>query len=898
MTNLMDTHDGAGYPIPHIAEIVASETNPPWHARHPIASYAEMSDFEHINEENEISREDIANSIRKFEELSKQLEERNGNNDEEPIYDGVHYEDRRMSLIDDLEYGRGIPLSYSLEDITAHGDDAALPVSEEERSKSDGETEELLIQREEEPINEEVRSKSDGEQGEEDDDDAVPLKIQAVAMNKGCKLLLSNSWLKTVPAEVWDLTHLTELDLSANYLKKISKSIGNLSLLKKLRLNHNQLSVLPKEIFTLTRLTALLLNNNSLKAIPKDIKNLTKLKTLDLSSNQINEIATKDGGLLHLTSLIELRLRNNSLTSVPIAIADTLTNLQVLWLEGNPLPLPKSITKKPANVLLSYIKDHPQSKGKSAEPIKPRTLRKSPPVVGIPGKSNIPHPKKDMQIIAEKELKKRKREQLEEMRKHMEVEKKVKLLEHELMLANAKALKFEEEVRKVEEQKLQEPPPASPIQQQFTPQPPQLSHSQPPSPFNISPIQFSQLPPHMPRQHGIVNSNNKQVEKNMSPHNFEWEIPFKELAFGPRIGRGGYGEVYRGMWGGTEVAIKMLFTDNMSAKLITDLRNEVELLCKLRHPNIVLFMGACTEPETPCIVTEYLGRGSLANILGDESVDIDWGLRLQIGIDCARGMAYLHSRHPVIIHRDLKTDNLLVDDNWSVKVADFGLATVKSRTFAKTMCGTTGWVAPEVLAEEGYTEKADVYSFAIILWEMLTRQIPYAGKNTMQVVRSVDRGERLSIPDNCPPDYAQLITDCWATDPAKRLSFAEILPRIEKMRANYLMQKAQEARAPTPLVTEPMALDGVSKLNDNNSSNNNNNNAAVAHTSTDNTATRPMSVDDLSKQNNNNNNNNTTTTNTSSNSNNNNGNNNNTISNNSNSNSSSNNSTSIQGSLT
>jgi serine/threonine protein kinase len=329
--------------------------------------------------------------------------------------------------------------------------------------------------------------------------------------------------------------------------------------------------------------------------------------------------------------------------------------------------------------------------------------------------------------------------------------------------------------------------------------------------------------------------HNKPVEKGGSSpaNNFEWEIQYSELTFGPRIGRGGYGEVYRGMWSGTEVAIKMLFTDNMSAKLITDLRNEVELLCKLRHPNIVLFMGACTEPETPCIVTEYLGRGSLANILLDESVEMDWGLRLQIGIDCARGMAYLHSRHPVIIHRDLKTDNLLVDDNWQVKVADFGLATVKSRTFAKTMCGTTGWVAPEVLAEEGYTEKADVYSFAIILWEMLTRQIPYAGKNTMQVVRSVDRGERLTIPDYCPPDYAQLINDCWNTDPAKRLSFAEVLARMEKMRTSYLQEKKdkealQHVQAAEPAAgAKPMSADGANAAEHNvNVNDNNGNNAA------------------------------------------------------------------------
>lgn len=126
------------------------------------------------------------------------------------------------------------------------------------------------------------------------------------------------------------------------------------------RLNHNQLSVLPKEIWGLTRLTALLLNNNSLKAIPKDIKNLTKLKTLDLSSNQINEISPKDG-LIHLTSLIELRLRNNLLPSIPTILADSMTHLQVLWLEGNPLPIPKSIIKKPASVILSYIKDHPNS---------------------------------------------------------------------------------------------------------------------------------------------------------------------------------------------------------------------------------------------------------------------------------------------------------------------------------------------------------------------------------------------------------------------------------------------------------------------------------------------------------------------------------------------------------
>lgn len=520
-------------------------------------------------------------------------------------------------------------------------------------------------------------------------------------------------------------------------------------------------------------------------------------------------------------------------------MVEAMTNLQILWLDNNPLSsIPKSILKKPANVILSYVKEHPNARksSKPMEPVfQPRNLRKSPPVV--PGKSVVSHGKKDIHIIAEKELKKRKREQLEEMKKHLEVEKRVKLLEQELMIANAKAQKFEEEVRKVEEQKQMDPPPPSP---QMLPLP---------SPTTS----FAPFPPHVPRQQGVVNNTNQNTNNKSEPSSvksssstFEWEIPFKELTFGPRIGRGGYGEVFRGMWGGTEVAAKMLFTDNMSAK-ISDLRKEVELLCKLRHPNIVLFMGACTEPETPCIVTEYLGRGNLANILLDESIEIDWGLRLQIGIDAARGMAYLHSRNPVIIHRDLKTDNLLVDDNWQVKVADFGLATVKSRTFAKTMCGTTGWVAPEVLAEEGYTEKADVYSFAIILWELLTRKIPYAGKNTMQVVRSVDRGERLAIPDYCPPEYAQLISDCWATDPAQRYSFVEVLQKMEKMRMEYLQEKAntqlsiaREVKAELLLIEKEKAenQDG----NNNTANNNSNNTGGDANNTTTTTTTVATTV--------------------------------------------------------
>jgi len=736
----------------------------------------------------------------------------------------------------------------------------------------------------------------DVDDDESDEEDDVPLRIQTAANNKQPKLSLSNCWLKIIPVEVFSLLELRDLDLSANHLKKVSKSIGQLVHLKRLRLNHNQLTTLPKELYNLPRLTTLYLNNNNFKIVPKEISKLTTLKLLDLSFNQITDISPQTS-INQMNNLVELRLRYNQLSSLPSNMLEA-THLQVLWLEGNRLPLNKSVLKKSPSEIFSFLKHYkPPTKKVHEKHQKPgQDTHKSPPSIDAASTIAV------AQVFAQKEMdtKKRKKENLVDIKKQqIEAEIKLKQLEEELLIANAKATKFEEEAAVLQQHFNNQPvtttttgtttatggpqvvanlpqillnqphlwdqqqnpnsppnlitPPTSisPIlngQQVVnslsqisllspttnnppSPIPPHLvQNSQPQSPTNIVQQQQQQSPNQQTPLHQIPVQQQQvhiiqpiiqqppqqqqliehQFAVPISPANiqpqhidenkpFEWEVPLSEISLGVRIGRGGYGQVFRGNWRGTEVAVKMLFNDNVNLKLIIDLRKEVDLLCKLRHPNIVLFMGACTEPASPCIVTEFLSRGSLANILLDETIEMDWGLRLQLGFDCARGMTYLHSRNPIIIHRDLKTDNLLVDDSWQVKVGDFGLATVKSHTFAKTMCGTTGWVAPEVLAEEGYTEKADVYSFAIVLWELLTRLIPYAGKNTMQVVRSIDRGERLPIPDWCPPNYAKLINRCWDTDPTNRPSFPEILPIMENMISEFQIGKKEAIAQGKPI---------------------------------------------------------------------------------------------------
>ncbi|KAG7943359.1 hypothetical protein I3843_15G034200 [Carya illinoinensis] len=257
----------------------------------------------------------------------------------------------------------------------------------------------------------------------------------------------------------------------------------------------------------------------------------------------------------------------------------------------------------------------------------------------------------------------------------------------------------------------------------------------------------------------------------------EWEIPWEDLRIGERIGIGSYGEVYRADWNGTEVAVKKFLDQGLSGDALV----QVEIMLRLRHPNVVLFMGAVTRPPHFSILTEFLPRGSLYRLLHRPNSPIDEKRRMRMARDVARGMNYLHTSHPPIVHRDLKSPNLLVDKNWVVKVCDFGLSRMKHNTFlsSKSTAGTPEWMAPEVLRNEQANEKCDVYSFGVILWELSTLRIPWKGLNPMQVVGAVGfQNRRLEIQDDVDPAVAQIIHDCWQTDPQLRPSFAQLYSRL------------------------------------------------------------------------------------------------------------------------
>lgn len=155
-----------------------------------------------------------------------------------------------------------------------------------------------------------------------------------------------------------------------------------------------------------------------------------------------------------------------------------------------------------------------------------------------------------------------------------------------------------------------------------------------------------------------------------------------------------------------------------------------------------------------------------------------------MALDVAKGMNYLHSSHPTIVHRDLKSPNLLVDKNWVVKVSDFGMSRLKHHTFlsSKSTAGTPEWMAPEVLRNEPSNEKCDVYSFGVILWELATMRVPWSGLNPMQVVGAVGfQNRRLEIPKDVDPQVASIISSCWDSDPSKRPSFSQLLSPLKQL---------------------------------------------------------------------------------------------------------------------
>ncbi|KAK9060622.1 hypothetical protein SSX86_021328 [Deinandra increscens subsp. villosa] len=290
----------------------------------------------------------------------------------------------------------------------------------------------------------------------------------------------------------------------------------------------------------------------------------------------------------------------------------------------------------------------------------------------------------------------------------------------------------------------------------------------------------------------------------------EWTIDLRKLSMGPAFAQGAFGKLYRGTYNGEDVAIKLLEkpeNDMDRAQLMEQqFQQEVMMLARLKHPNIVRFIGACRKPMVWCIVTEYAKGGSVRQFLTKrQNRSVPLKLAVKQALDVARGMEYVHAFG--LIHRDLKSDNLLISADKSIKIADFGVARIEVQTEGMTPeTGTYRWMAPEMIQHRPYTQKVDVYSFGIVLWELITGMLPFQNMTAVQAAFAVvNKGVRPTIPPDCLPVLCEIMVRCWDANPDVRPPFTEVVRMLEHAETE-IMTTVRKARFRC-CMSQPMTTD-------------------------------------------------------------------------------------------
>uniref|UniRef100_A0A8C2ZX27 Mitogen-activated protein kinase kinase kinase n=1 Tax=Cyclopterus lumpus TaxID=8103 RepID=A0A8C2ZX27_CYCLU len=281
------------------------------------------------------------------------------------------------------------------------------------------------------------------------------------------------------------------------------------------------------------------------------------------------------------------------------------------------------------------------------------------------------------------------------------------------------------------------------------------------------------------------------------------EIDFSELLLNEVIGAGGFGKVYKGVWGREEVAVKAARQDpdediSATAECV---RQEARLFWMLRHPNIISLRGVCLREPNLCLVMEYARGGALNRALAGKKVPpkvlVNWAVQI------ATGMDYLHNQAFVpIIHRDLKSSNILILEpveredlgGRTLKITDFGLAREWHQTTKMSAAGTYAWMAPEVIKHSLFSKSSDVWSFGVLLWELLTGEVPYREIDALAVAYGVAMNKlTLPVPSTCPEPFAQLLGECWSPNPRSRPSFTSILGRLLAIEQSAMFQMPLES---------------------------------------------------------------------------------------------------------
>lgn len=296
----------------------------------------------------------------------------------------------------------------------------------------------------------------------------------------------------------------------------------------------------------------------------------------------------------------------------------------------------------------------------------------------------------------------------------------------------------------------------------------------------------------------VINNNFNTLDSHNKNSNLLEDESVNKLALHQSIGRGAFGEVYLGKYQGQEVAVKKLdisfnFLDKENLVMI---KNELDLLNKLKHPNIIKFLASQQEGSDLLIIIEYANEGSLADYINNQNKDNehDWKLNYQFILGMTQGLAYLHKQN--IVHRDLKSANILLS-NQVAKLADFGLS--KAKTFQTSVgshnaVGTIRWLAPEIIVKnQPHSFETDIYSLGMIFWEIAAKCTkPFSDTEDCFIINKHFWNEKETIPNKTPAILKEIIEGCWKEKPEERVTLEEIGQKINQSSNQGTKRKAEE----------------------------------------------------------------------------------------------------------
>uniref|UniRef100_A0A4W4FAW5 Tyrosine-protein kinase n=1 Tax=Electrophorus electricus TaxID=8005 RepID=A0A4W4FAW5_ELEEL len=259
----------------------------------------------------------------------------------------------------------------------------------------------------------------------------------------------------------------------------------------------------------------------------------------------------------------------------------------------------------------------------------------------------------------------------------------------------------------------------------------------------------------------------------------KWELDPEEVTRGEELGSGNFGLVWKGHWRGENVAVKTIREDAMTEE---EFKEEAEVMMKLSHPKLVQLYGLCTQRSPICLVFEFLENGCLSDFLRSQRGCLSKDTLLQMCLDVSEAMAYLESSN--FIHRDLAARNCLVSKDLIVKVSDFGMTryVLDDQYRSYTTKFPVKWSSPEVIKFSKFSSKSDVWSYGVLMWEVYSEgKLPYECRSNMEVVESLNAGQRLLQPRLCPETVYQLMQWCWKEKPDDRPSFVLLLHELASL---------------------------------------------------------------------------------------------------------------------